>query len=723
MDAPFIEDDEDFDTRNGIRIMGFSFAPSNDEASFAVVIDGDGEVTDYVKLEYFMLKRTEFSTDQEKVLREKDKEKLRRFIYQTKPHVIALGADTIITRHVMEDLKNIVNDLVQVDSFPNIGVEILDNNLASVYMNSKRALTDFGNYPPRLRQSISLARRLQDPLIEFSQLCTADEEILCLKFHSLQDHLPKDSLLSSVYLEFVNRVNEVGIDINRAIVHPHTAQLVQFIGGLGPRKGAYLIRCLKKQQTPLLENRTQLVQNCNIGKVVFINCAGFIKIDTASLSDTGTDTYIEVLDSTRVHPEAYEWARKMAVDALEYDEDNENNHPAQALEEIIENPEKLKDLDLDAFAEELTRQGMGLKNITLYDIRAELTNRYKDLRTMYTPANVEEVFQLLTGETHQTFYIGKLVLGQVTGIYRRRPQTEQLDNANPIRNEETSLWKCPFCFKDDFQELSDVWNHFDQGSCPGQATGVKVRLDNGVFGMVQNKNLSDKEVIDPSERVHVGMTVHCRIININIEKFSVDLTCRTSDLLDLNHQWRPHKDRYYCYEAEDIDVKAEEDAKKKKNRQTYIKRIIVHPSFHNIDYKKAEQMLAEADQGEVVIRPSSKANDHLTLTWKVHDGINAHVDIKEEGKDNAFSLGHQLFINNEAYEDLDEIIARYVQPMASYARDLINFKYYKETGGKREEMERICREEKQKAPSRIPYFVATSKGNYITLSILKFIYN
>jgi transcriptional accessory protein Tex/SPT6 len=30
--------------------------------------------------------------------------------------------------------------------------------------------------------------------------------------------------------------------------------------------------------------------------------------------------YIEVLDSTRVHPETYEWARKMAVDALEYDE-------------------------------------------------------------------------------------------------------------------------------------------------------------------------------------------------------------------------------------------------------------------------------------------------------------------------------------------------------------------------------------------------------------------
>ena len=28
----------------------------------------------------------------------------------------------------------------------------------------------------------------------------------------------------------------------------------------------------------------------------------------------------DLLDCTRIHPETYEWARKMAVDALEYDE-------------------------------------------------------------------------------------------------------------------------------------------------------------------------------------------------------------------------------------------------------------------------------------------------------------------------------------------------------------------------------------------------------------------
>lgn len=62
------------------------------------------------------------------------------------------------------------------------------------------------------------------------------------------------------------------------------------------------------------------------------------------------------MDGSRVHPETYEWARKMAVDALEYDDTAEDANPAGALEEILESPERLKDLDLDAFAEELNRQ-------------------------------------------------------------------------------------------------------------------------------------------------------------------------------------------------------------------------------------------------------------------------------------------------------------------------------------------------------------------------------
>ena len=89
------------------------------------------------------------------------------------------------------------------------------------------------------------------------------------------------------------------------------------------------------------------------------------------------DTYIEVLDSTRIHPETYEWARKMAVDALEYDEAADDANPAEALEEILENPDKLKDLDLDAFAEELERQ-VSLVDASLWPIGV-LSQRYSGL--------------------------------------------------------------------------------------------------------------------------------------------------------------------------------------------------------------------------------------------------------------------------------------------------------------------------------------------------------
>ncbi|CAF87196.1 unnamed protein product, partial [Tetraodon nigroviridis] len=239
-----------------------------------------------------------------------------------------------------------------------------------------------------------------------------------------QEHVVKEDLLSALYCEFINRVNEVGVDVNKAIAHPHTQSLVQYVCGLGPRKASVLVgnsfvfAQILKQNNNRLENRTQLVTMCHMGPKVFINCAGFIKIDTASLGDRlvsathlnswtircsclihmnfpcSTDSYIEVLDGSRVHPETYEWARKMAVDALEYDESAEDANPAGALEEILENPERLKDLDLDAFAEELERQGYGNKGITLYDIRAELSCRYKDLRVPYRVPNTEEVFNI-----------------------------------------------------------------------------------------------------------------------------------------------------------------------------------------------------------------------------------------------------------------------------------------------------------------------------------------
>lgn len=709
--APFAvdlpdEEEEEWDTSKGLRVMALSYLPDYSQAAFACLVAPDGEFVEHLRLPNLLRRKNSFR-EEEKLLKEADLLALRNFISTKKPHAIVIGGESREALMTVSDIKDIVSQLAEDEQFPQIPVEIMDNELAKVYANSIKGENDFRDYPLLLRQAISLARRLQDPLVEFSQLCTTDDEILCLRYHGLQDHVNREDLLEALYLEFVNRTNEVGVDVNAIVANTYSGNLLQFVCGLGPRKAAALIKLLK-QTNQRLENRTQLVTACHMGPKVFINCAGFIKIDTNSLGDS-TEAYVEVLDGSRVHPETYEWARKMAVDALEYDDEDAN--PAGALEEILEAPERLKDLDLDAFAEELERQGFGNKSITLYDIRSELNSRYKDLRVPYRSPNPVELFEMLTKESPETFYIGKMVTCTVTGITHRKPEGEQLDQANPVRNDETGLWQCPFCLKNDFPELSEVWNHFDAGGCPGQATGVRIRLDNCVNGYIPIKNLSDKHVTDPEERVSRGQVIHCRITKIEVERFAIDATCKSSDLADKNHIWRPPKDPYYDHEAEAKDIKTEEDAKKVKQRQTYIKRVIVHPAFQNISFMEAEKIMANMDQGEVVIRPSSKGADHLTVTWKVSDGIYQHIDVREEGKENTFSLGQSLWIGSEEFEDLDEIIARHVNPMAAHARDLLTFRYYRDTeGGLKDKAEEILKEEKKKNPTKIHYIVSVAKN-------------
>ena len=354
-----------------------------------------------------------------------------------------------------------------------------------------------------------------------------------------------------------------------------------------------------------------------MGPKVFINCAGFIKIDTSSLGDS--EVYVEVLDGSRIHNEAYEWARKMAVDALEYDEDDGN--PASALEDILAQPDKLDELNLDAFAEELERQGFGNKSVTLYDIRDELNSMYKDKRVPFERPNDEEVFNMLTKETPDTFYPGKLCLVSVIRCTYKKPESDELDKAAPVRKGDGEQWQCPFCGQDDFPELTEVWNHFDavdeEVACRGKCTGIRVAFDNGVGGNIAIKDFSDQHVLNPEERVRRGQRIYVRIQRINPDRFSVFCTSKSSALRDEEWEHRLERDAYYDEKAEQADDDKRREKKKRETGSTYIRRVIVHPAFQNISFKEAEKLLKDMDQGDTIIRPSSKGSDHLTVTWKV----------------------------------------------------------------------------------------------------------
>lgn len=68
----------------------------------------------------------------------------------------------------------------------------------------------------------------------------------------------------------------------------------------------------------------------------------------------------------------------------------------------------------------------------------------------------EELFTLFTGETEESLYEGRLCTCTVVGIVRRKPQREVLDRANPVQDEYTRMWKCPFCGKGEFRDIGLV---------------------------------------------------------------------------------------------------------------------------------------------------------------------------------------------------------------------------------------------------------------------------
>ena len=132
----------------------------------------------------------------------------------------------------------------------------------------------------------------------------------------------------------------------------------------------------------------------------------------------------------------------------------------------------------------------------------------------------------------------------------------------------------------------------------GKAVGVRLRLDNGISGFVPTDGLSDKKVDSPEERVkvgqiwdlwfptswpvctqkpyigftvgfmtsQVGMTIHGRIVKVDIERLQVDVTCKGSDLRDEGGVWKRQLDTYYDYERELADRHKDENANKNSNR-------------------------------------------------------------------------------------------------------------------------------------------------------------
>lgn len=64
--------------------------------------------------------------------------KIKDFIANKKPHVIAVSGTNRDANFVMEDLRAVVTELEQEQQMAPINVELVDNELSQVYANCKK---------------------------------------------------------------------------------------------------------------------------------------------------------------------------------------------------------------------------------------------------------------------------------------------------------------------------------------------------------------------------------------------------------------------------------------------------------------------------------------------------------------------------------------------------------------------------------------------------------
>jgi len=154
--------------------------------------------------------------------------------------------------------------------------------------------------------------------------------------------------------------------------------------------------------------------------------------------------------------------------------------------------------------------------------------------------------------------------------------------------------------------------------------------------------------------------------------------------------------------------------RRKKRNKAVLKRHIEHPLFQNINSVDSEKILQDKDIGELVIRPSSKGYNYLTITLKFHADIYWHVSVREDRKNDDKTVGKVLWVDGQKYEELDEIITMYIEPMMANAKDMFNFRLFRK--GEKEDVEQMLRQERKKNPGRIPYFISLStmrRGKFV----------
>jgi transcriptional accessory protein Tex/SPT6 len=178
------------------------------------------------------------------------------------------------------------------EALPELAYIIVNEAGASVYSTSPIGKEEFPNLDATMRGTISIGRRLQDPL---SELVKIDPQHVGVGLY--QHDVPTKELRHSLEAVVESCVNQVGVDLNTASV-----PLLRHVSGLNQLVARELIE-YRKAHGPF-RNRRQLLEINGIGEQRFIQAAGFLKI-----SDSDNP-----LDGTWIHPESYGVAEQILKD-------------------------------------------------------------------------------------------------------------------------------------------------------------------------------------------------------------------------------------------------------------------------------------------------------------------------------------------------------------------------------------------------------------------------
>jgi uncharacterized protein len=280
-----------------------------------------------------------------------------RLIKRYKIELIAIGNGTA-SRETEKFVREIILDVPE--EIRPICV-IVSEAGASVYSASEVAGKEFPDHDVTVRGSVSIARRLQDPL---SELVKIDPKSIGVGQY--QHDVTQSSLKTALEEVVESCVNRVGVDLNLA-----SEELLKYVSGLNSKIAANIVQY--RNINGAFESRNDLKKVSGLGVKTFEQAAGFLRISNSK----------NILDNSSVHPERYKFVITMAT-ALK-----------TTINKMIGNKEVLGSIDKKQFVSE----EIGLP--TIEDIINELEKPGRDPRAQFTYAhfqdNVQEISDLTPG--------------------------------------------------------------------------------------------------------------------------------------------------------------------------------------------------------------------------------------------------------------------------------------------------------------------------------------